>query len=119
MRNYLGKRLSPTEYESRKSKGLCFHCDEIFRKGHKCKQLFTLSIVDDREEAYCEEMEDLQPQEDSEGIEPEISLHALAGFKSPQTIRFQGTCKNKNVEVLWDCGSSNNFIQPRVVALLG
>lgn len=49
----------------------------------------------------------------------EISPHALAGFSNPQTIKFTGWCKNRPVTVLWDCGSSHNFIQSRIVPLLG
>lgn len=27
--------------------GLCFNCDEQFSRGHKCKQLFKITIVND------------------------------------------------------------------------
>ncbi|KAH9802546.1 hypothetical protein KPL71_001435 [Citrus sinensis] len=32
------KRLSSTEQAERRSKGLCFNCDEQFKPGHRCKQ---------------------------------------------------------------------------------
>ncbi|EPS61632.1 hypothetical protein M569_13164 [Genlisea aurea] len=32
------------DFEDRKSKGLCFHCDEKFTPGHKCKRLFMIEF---------------------------------------------------------------------------
>ena len=32
------KRLSSAEQAKRRSKGLCFNCDEQFKPGHRCKQ---------------------------------------------------------------------------------
>lgn len=32
------KRLSSFEQAERRSKGLCFNCDEQFKPGHRCKQ---------------------------------------------------------------------------------
>ena len=30
------KRISPTQMEERKKKGLCYNCDEKWGRGHKC-----------------------------------------------------------------------------------
>jgi hypothetical protein len=27
--------------------GLCFNCDELFSRGHKCKMLFEITAVND------------------------------------------------------------------------
>ncbi|CAL5379765.1 unnamed protein product [Camellia sinensis] len=36
------KRLSPAELHDRRSKGLCFNCNEKFSPGHRCKKLFLI-----------------------------------------------------------------------------
>lgn len=39
----------------RKKKGLCFHCDDKFTPGHKCKKLFSIEVVWSGEEGSSEE----------------------------------------------------------------
>lgn len=39
-----------------------------------------------------------------------ISLHALLGISSPQTLKLQGYIKHRKVVVLVDSGSTHNFI---------
>lgn len=42
------RRLSPDEMQIRRTKGLCFNCDERFVPGHKCKtRPFLLLLSDD------------------------------------------------------------------------
>lgn len=45
------KRVTPTEIEERRSKGLCFWCDEKYTFSHKCasKHLFTLILEPEEE----------------------------------------------------------------------
>ncbi|KAL6340300.1 hypothetical protein AAG906_040737 [Vitis piasezkii] len=50
---------------------------------------------------------------------PEISFHAIAGTKHPQTIRVLGKLKNKNVTVLINGGSTHNFIDQAIVSKFG
>ena len=43
-------KLTRSEMEERRLKGLCFNCDEPFTRGHQCKKLFWIdSIYDDVE----------------------------------------------------------------------
>lgn len=47
MDNTKRRRLSQAEMEDRRSRGLCFFCDEKFVPGHKCmakRQQFSLDI---------------------------------------------------------------------------
>jgi len=53
-----------------------------------------------------------QPEMQQE--EPLISLHALSGMSSPQTLKIQGYIKHHKVMVLIDSGSTHNFIQKLV-----
>lgn len=48
-----------------------------------------------------------------------ISLHALTGLDNTATMRIQAAMKNTKVIFLIDSGSSNNFIDIRVVKKLG
>jgi len=47
-------------------------------------------------------------------MNPTISLNALAGITTPQTIKIEGQIKKKKVIVLIDSGSTHNFIHCRV-----
>jgi len=47
--------------------------------------------------------------------EPIISLHALKGISSPQTLKISGFLKHIPVVVLIDSGSSHNFIHKKVI----
>ena len=49
---------------------------------------------------------------------PQISLHAMAGFFLPQTLKFKGAIQKMEVYVLVDRGSTHNFIQSRLVSML-
>ncbi|PNX55841.1 hypothetical protein L195_g049472, partial [Trifolium pratense] len=43
------KRLSPSELQLRRSKGLCFNCDERFHTGHRCKHKQFLLLLGDED----------------------------------------------------------------------
>jgi hypothetical protein len=102
--------LTHQQLEERKTKGLCFNCDNKYSKGHKCgeKKLFYIN---------CEEEEEQEPSQDediedisSEEMTPTISWHALAGIITPQTLKIKGYIKKKKAIVLIDYSSTHNFI---------
>nr|GMD14397.1 Ty3/gypsy retrotransposon protein [Ipomoea batatas] len=43
------RRLSGSEYQHRRARGLCFHCDERWTPTHQCKNLFLLVLDDTME----------------------------------------------------------------------
>ncbi|KAL2236314.1 UNVERIFIED_CONTAM: hypothetical protein Sindi_0823100 [Sesamum indicum] len=43
------KRLSPTEMQARRAKGLCFNCDEKFYSGHRCRPKQFLLLLADKD----------------------------------------------------------------------
>lgn len=71
------RTLSPVELERRCSQGLCYHCDEKFFVGLRCKRLFVIEI-----------QPELKDADTGTGIEPEISLAALTDIqpRSGQTM---------------------------------
>ena len=69
------------------------------------------------EEETAEEEEEilLEPKEQKNLTNPELSLHAMEGEPTPRTIRLLGHVNKKSVSVLIDTGSTHNFMDPRVV----
>eukprot|EP00253_Pinus_taeda_P012482 PITA_12482 len=105
----------------RRKQGLCYYCDKKYSPWHKCKEpkFFQIDAIDHSslEEAPAleepEEEEEDNPQ-DNVPEEKLISLHALAGIFSPQTIKIRGFIKHRPVIVLIDSGNTHNFIHQSV-----
>eukprot|EP00253_Pinus_taeda_P016470 PITA_16470 len=57
-------------------------------------------------------------QKDNVPDEPVISLYALAGISSPQTLQIRGFIKHRPVVVLIDSGSTHNFIHQKVTEVV-
>ncbi|KAL5701100.1 hypothetical protein ACHQM5_026475 [Ranunculus cassubicifolius] len=121
------KRLSPAEMQLRKDKGLCYNCDETYVLGHKCKTKQLFLIVGDDEET---DVTTTPPAAD--GVQPihgsdpcpnpsvvAISLQALSGTNSFQTIQLQGTIRHKQINMLVDSGSTHNFLDAETARQLG
>jgi hypothetical protein len=47
-------------------------------------------------------------------VEPIISLNALIGFSTPQTLKLIGYIKNQKVIILIDSGNTHNFIHHHI-----
>ena len=50
-------RLTDAEFQARRDKGLCFHCDEKFSPGHKCKKQLNFLLVHDDEQEPSDDPE--------------------------------------------------------------
>lgn len=46
-----------------------------------------------------------------------ISLHSLVGNATTETLRVNGTIKNKEIVILVDGGSTHNFIQDGILSI--
>jgi hypothetical protein len=57
---------------------------------------------------------DITPPSDPPEVEPVISLNALTGFSTPQTLKLIGYIKHRKVIILVDNGSTHNFIHRRI-----
>jgi hypothetical protein len=107
----------------RQLKGLCYNCDDKYFPGHKCKEekLFmaiseVISEEDEESPSVSESPEstDITPPSDPPEVEPVISLNALTGFSTPQTLKLIGYIKHRKVIILVDSGSTHNFIHLRI-----
>jgi len=117
------QKLIWTEMVERQLKGLCYDCDDKYFLRHKCKEkkIFMAMFEDASEEeadvSHVPELPppvDLNQPSDPLEVEPLISLNALIGFSTPQTLKLIGYIKNQKVIILVDGGNTHNFIHHRI-----
>jgi hypothetical protein len=98
-------------------------CDDKYFPGHKCKeQNIFMAISEDISEEdvetplvfYSPEATDISPPSDPPEVESVISLNDLTGFSTPQTLKIIGYIKHRKVIILFDSGSTHNFIHCRI-----
>lgn len=110
------KRLTPAEMTERRKQGLCYNCDEQYVRGHKCQRLFYLEVTDfvDDDPNLMDEAVDT-PQEET----PLISLHAITGVKTAETMRVRVRLGNHEFTALLDTGSTHNFVSAATTQKVG
>lgn len=98
-------------FDGRDIEGYC--CDDRNTPGHKCEaQIYTLKLteeVDHEEGEACSE----EFSEDQGVVGEErtyISMHAIAGVNTYQTMRVIGKLKRRPLHILIDAGSTHNFL---------
>ncbi|KAJ4980355.1 hypothetical protein NE237_031192 [Protea cynaroides] len=97
------KKLTTTEIQQKREKGLCFNCDEKFHIGHKCKNQTSLLLLEgeeNEEQINSTISDEIEAEEEEFG--PAISLHALTSQASPKTLRLQGVIVHHQVQTLVD-----------------
>jgi hypothetical protein len=118
------QRLSPEEIADRQRKGLCYNCDEKWVKGHRCREqkLFHMDVnvsvtVDEVSPKEISEEESEQTPPIPDIVDPAnsqeeaiISLHAISGIQTLQTLKIKGYIKYHQLVVLIDSGNTHNFI---------
>jgi hypothetical protein len=90
------KKLTATEMEDGRSKRLCFNCDEKYVMGHRCKRLFYIESADEDDE--------------DEGDNLQISLLAIIGVRTSDTMQLMVHVGKRELVALLDSGSTHNFI---------
>lgn len=122
------QKVSQSEMRERTQRGLCYFCDEKWNPNHKCDKkkakvflMEGMELFQEEEEKDWEVVEEkaTENNEDLEDEIPEISLHAIAGFLNPRTMRIQGRVKDCVVVILIDTGSTHNFLDPMVARKIG
>jgi hypothetical protein len=113
------QKLTRDEMVEGQLKGLCYNCDDKYFPGHKCKeQNLFMSISKDIQEEDVDnspmpkspEISEINPPSDPPKVEPIISLNALTGLSTPQTLKLIVYIKHRKVIILVDSGSTHNFI---------
>ena len=75
-------------------------------------------MIEPIEEEVIEHLEEsLEHEEKDAEEEPqpiEVTVHTLAGYSNPQTMKVGGLLKQQPITVLIDTGSTNNFLNSKV-----
>jgi hypothetical protein len=96
------QKLNRVEMVECQLKGVCYNCDDKYFFGHKCKeQNLFMAISEDVSEDDVEaplvvespKPIEITPPSDPLKVESVISLNALTGFSSPQTLKLIGYIK--------------------------
>ncbi|KAL4184690.1 hypothetical protein AMTRI_Chr10g2390 [Amborella trichopoda] len=98
--------MSSAELQERRSKGLCYNCNDKWNPVHHCKKILLI-------EACTEEINGdvvMENDEDDSIATPAISLHAISGIRAPETMRVTGHLGRVDATILIDSGSTHNFI---------
>lgn len=101
--------MSAEELNEKRSKGLCYFCNEKYVFGHKCKNIKKLYFieVEEHEEVESEhEKEATSEDQEIELIRPlehiEISVHSLNGSLRFKTLRATSYHSKKPLHILVD-----------------
>nr|GEU88201.1 disease resistance protein [Tanacetum cinerariifolium] len=118
-------RLTQKELEDKRANGQCFYCDKKFVPGHKCSgQLHSIEVIAEGDldsyingddETYEDCVGDMVGVTDS----PQITLNALSGLNSYQTMRVKGRVGKQIVHILIDCGITYNLLDIHTAKKLG
>ncbi|PWA89970.1 hypothetical protein CTI12_AA060100 [Artemisia annua] len=121
------RQLSQKELEEKRAKNQCFYCDQRYTPGHKCNgQVYSLEVLGEYDSTTIETVEneegfEVETEETGEIIEysPQISLNAINGTNSYQTMRVCGHVGRYKIHILIDCGSIHNFMDLNTAKKLG
>lgn len=116
-------RFVPARVKAEKmAKGLCYYCDKPFDKGHKCgfkePQLFTVEVVDLDDDELADLFEENVSTETENHVAC-ISVQALIGSQTYQTMRVVGVVNKRSIHIWIDTGSTHNFLDLEYAKALG
>ncbi|KAG6493593.1 hypothetical protein ZIOFF_048585 [Zingiber officinale] len=83
--------LTKEEIKKRMTKGLCWHCNEKWHCGHQCKQNRILMIEPIENSEEEDDFDEGETQDNINEVQDDsmtISVHALEGLQTPQTMKF-------------------------------
>ncbi|KAK4276253.1 hypothetical protein QN277_019221 [Acacia crassicarpa] len=103
--------LSPEDEAEHRAKNLCFYCHEQFSRNHSCPQRhrMRLQFMELVEESETSPIVEVAPDMEDE-YAPLISLHAINGVNTNDSMRIQGNVGKKVIQVLIDNGSTHDFM---------
>ncbi|KAL0351495.1 UNVERIFIED_CONTAM: hypothetical protein Scaly_1538200 [Sesamum calycinum] len=122
--------MSPQELDEKRSKGLCYWCDEKYTSGHQCskrKHIYILEALEEDESLMHKEVEEEEeehqlhevPNEEDDRSNFHILVNVMTGVHNFNAMRVTGCCKGKAIHILIDTGSTHNFVDFQVARRLG
>ncbi|XP_078447184.1 uncharacterized protein LOC144716044 [Wolffia australiana] len=117
-------RITDSEYQQRKDKGLCYYCNDKFTPGHWCRRNLNLILVREGDENggpmdLVEEDDLMQTDEDpiTEGalFLARVNLRQAQRHSATGALKLWGSIKGSSVVVLIDGGATHNFINPAIL----
>jgi hypothetical protein len=105
---------------------LCYNCDESFVRDHQCKRVFYLEardFTDDNDTST--DHETINPMAVEEGATDAmanalvVSLYALAGIRTVNSMVVPVMIKGERLLALLDTGSTHNFLRGDTMQRLG
>ena len=118
------QHLSDKEFQEKKCRRLCYHCDEKWKVGHVCKRKELSVLIFGEIEAEGEVEEEYYDVEEGEvevilETPVSVSLNSVVGIDNPKTMKPIGKFEGVKVVVMIDPGATHNFISSEIVATLG
>jgi hypothetical protein len=107
----------------RKANNLCFKCGERYDPTHQCAkkigaELHAITMDDTLEQLSDEVLNMLEMQDLAEAQQLRLSIHALAGTDSGDTIRLRALIGNQHLLILVDSGSTGSFLNVDMLSRL-
>ncbi|RWW04038.1 hypothetical protein GW17_00032756 [Ensete ventricosum] len=113
------KELTREKLQERSAKRLFWHYDEPWSRDNRCKRrkLLVIESIEDPKPKHV----DPEPEKEDAEEEPQSTIstiYALAVYTNPQSIKVDGFLEHQSITILIDTGSTNNFMDSKVVARL-
>lgn len=103
--------MTDVEFQNKREKGLCFHCDEKYTPKHRCKKKemreLRVLLVNDTEEIEILQATPTEEEEEDTSVTEmgdlvELHLKSVIGFSTPRTMKVKGFLKGEAIMVLID-----------------
>ena len=120
-------KITPSEFNYMRERGLCYKCAKPYTLCHVCKQGQIQYILENEQTELVKVTEGVRDEgeEFCDYIEREISnekikisIHILAGGSGHKTFKLKGSLEVKEVLILVDSDSTNYFLDERLVTYL-
>lgn len=96
---------------------LCFHYNERYMMGYRCKfrQLRIMIALEEKEKKEMKTKEEEETTMEEREIELVLNSNSIVGLETQKTIKLIGALKGRKVIILLDNKTTHNFISRKLV----